>query len=145
MLFLLNWFKNLRAQLGLYQKRAGSGPPGPPGSPHPPVDARLKLITNVFIKCVNCYKARQHSNIKCFLILGSLRSREVTLRKVVLKICSKFIGEQPCWRVTSIKYTWKEMVFGKRWFLQEFMKVLVSSLMKFKKQPFADVLRNRCS
>ena len=34
--FLQNWFKNLRTQSGLYQKRAGVRTPGTP-----PLDARL--------------------------------------------------------------------------------------------------------
>ena len=36
--FLLHWFKNLRAQLGLYQKGQGSRPTGPS------LDAHLKIL-----------------------------------------------------------------------------------------------------
>ena len=41
--FVLNWCKNLRAQFGLYRKRAGVWTPWNP-PPIPPQDARLKFV-----------------------------------------------------------------------------------------------------
>ena len=42
--------------------------------------------------------------LECFYILWKRSSHtEMFLEKLVLKICSKFTGEHPCWSVISIK------------------------------------------
>ena len=48
--FLLNWFKNLRAQFGLYQKRAGIQTPW-----NPPLDVSLYSKTHVIQKPLQCH------------------------------------------------------------------------------------------
>ena len=64
------------------------------------------ITSNFFLHSI--FKMKQAGNISSFLLTkNGVRFRsshpEVSLRKGVLKICSKFTGEHPCRNVISIK------------------------------------------
>ena len=66
---------------------------------------KKKYYMNNKVK-INSYFFCQASINSILLSYGSSRS-EVFLRKEVLKVCSKFTGEHPCWSVISIDETFK--------------------------------------
>ena len=66
--------------------------------------------TEISISHASCHWFKREKNIKNkdmkkTKTLKNIQNRrpEVFLRKSVLKICSKFKGEHPCWNVISIK------------------------------------------
>ena len=76
------------------------------------------FFTNINISFLNQYfdhfsiiaQKSQSNQEQCSLCCSSRSScSEVFLRKGVLKICSKFTGEHPCWSVISTKLqsSWK--------------------------------------
>ena len=76
--FLLNRFKNLRAQFGLYQKRAGVRTPWThPPSPHPPLDARLNYAEKTINTMqLELYLAEQKTG-SCWFIQINVSPRHV--------------------------------------------------------------------